>query len=342
MSKVPVTILTGFLGSGKTTLLNRALRDPNLKNTAVIVNEFGDIGLDHDLIEASSDSVVLLPNGCLCCSVRSDLVETLSSLYEKRQQSQIPAFDHVVIETSGLAEPTPVLEVLLSEPSVKARFAPAGIVATVDAVNGLATLDNHEQSVKQVAMANRIILTKCDLTDGQDEIRARLLDLNPGIEVLPTEGVDAGRLFKELLDETGEEGYGVLPADFSVRPAEGHGSHHHNARIKRFSVIRDQPWDLDTLRLLLDALATNAGPALLRVKGIINVKESPDHPAVVHGAQQLVHSLAWLAQWPSEDKRTRMVFITMDSDEGEILDLIDYIERLSSRTRSVRERARGA
>lgn len=339
MARTPVTILTGFLGSGKTTLLNRALRDPRLRGTVVIVNEFGEIGLDHELIEASSDSVVLLQNGCLCCSVRGDLVNTLIDLHQRQLQGELPAFDHVVIETSGLAEPTSVAEVLLAAPGVKPCFSLAGIVATVDAVNGQDTLDTHEQSVKQVALADRIVVTKSDL-HADDGLLERLKRLNPASEVVDVHEADPAALIRASRGSGFEPGWRpAAPAPHRPGLRGQDARSRHDERIGRFSIVRDEPWDLDMLRLFLDALAANAGPALLRVKGIINVEDSPDRPAVIHGAQQLVHSLTWLDRWPGEDRRTRIVFITMDQAAGDIEELVADIERLSRRTRAARERA---
>lgn len=343
MARIPVTVLTGFLGSGKTTLLNRALRDPQLEGTVVIVNEFGEIGLDHELIEASSDSVVLLQNGCLCCSVRGDLVETLIELHQKRLRGEIPRFDHIVIETSGLAEPTPVTEVLVAAPGVKSCYSLVGIVTTVDVVNGLNTLDVHEQSMKQVALADRIVMTKSDLMAPPDALRERLERLNPDCEILDAREADAGLLMRLIVRSPAEPAWRIVAAP-QVELQQLGGSaqgraHGHDERIKRFTIVRDEPWDLETLKLLLEALATNAGPHLLRVKGLIHMKDSPERPAVIHGAQQLVHSLSWLERWPSDDHRTRIVFITMDQGGEEIAALVEDIERLSQRTRALRERS---
>lgn len=345
MTKIPVTVVTGFLGSGKTSLLNRALRDPQLKATVVIVNEFGDVGLDHELIEASDDAVVLLENGCLCCSVRGDLVDTLIDLHQKRLRGQIPAFERVAIETSGLAEPTPITEVLGTEPRIKPCFTLAGIVTTVDAVNGSHTLDAHEQSVKQVALAHRIVMTKTDLLDRPNGLLDRLRHLNPSSEILANSEVDPSALIRfearpeqEPVWRIAPPEQGALHASVSGGDQHQHEVHRHDSRINRFSIIRDEPWDFETLKLLLDALATNAGSALLRVKGIINVSHSPDRPVVIHGAQQLVHSLAWLERWPSQDRRTRIIFITMDWNAQEIQDLIQDIERLARRTQAARVR----
>lgn len=340
MAKIPVSIVTGFLGSGKTTLLNRALHDPRLSRTVVIVNEFGEIGLDHELIEASSDSVVLLPKGCLCCSIRGDLVLTLVDLYQKRLKKALPEFDHVVIETSGLAEPSPILEVLGSETAVKSCYATAGVISTFDAVNGLETLDAHEQSVRQIALADRIVVTKTDLTRGADELLPRLRFLNPSAQIVEAVDANPGGLF-ELAIPASDGDWADEGASTGVFPAPVHSFHGHVSRINRFAIVRDEPWDRETFQLFLDALAANAGPALLRVKGIVALRDSPGRPAVVHGAQQLVHGVTWLDAWPSDDRRTRIVFITFDWTAGQIQELTEDIERLSSRTRAARDKARG-
>lgn len=338
MSRIPTTIITGFLGSGKTTLLNRGLRDPGLRHAAVIVNEFGEIGLDHDLIEASDDAVVLLENGCLCCSVRGDLISTLMDLHRKRARQQIPAFDHVLIETSGLADPTAVAEVFRSEPSVRGCYTLAGIVASVDAVNGLETLEAHDQWVMQVALADRIIITKSDLQARTDELLAQVRRINPNAAVLDACSVrDAGALF--LFHSTGgDEDCWTKPTS-TDRSGLDAGSQHglaHGERVNRFTVLRDEPWDMQTLDLFIQALVQNAGPSLLRVKGIIGIDESPQRPVVVHGAQHLIHKTSWLDEWPSDDRRTRIVFITLDWREEDVQRLVSDVERVSRRTRSAR------
>jgi G3E family GTPase len=236
-SKIPVSILTGFLGSGKTTLLNRILRDPGFERTAVIVNEFGDIGIDHDLIAASDDAVILLENGCLCCAVRSDLVTTLFDLYQRRAAGSIHAFDRIVIETSGLAEPTPVLEVLLSEPSVNARYVPAGIVTTVDAVNGEATLDAHIESVQQLALADRVVLTKTDLPQATPEGLQSLLDrirlLNPQAEIVyAADAQDAGAFLRFTPEQLLSHGWTFKSLDEANTPRQPHPTLQRRARLR--------------------------------------------------------------------------------------------------------------
>ena len=175
MSHTPVTILTGFLGSGKTTLLNRAMRDPSMANTAVVINEFGEVGLDHMLAAQSDDTIMVLENGCLCCTVFGDLVTTLNNLYHQREDGAIPRFDHVVIETSGLADPSPLIQAFLSDPTLAGLYRIGAVVATVDAVNGPHTLDEHIESVRQVALADQILITKLDLVEAGRSGRSRSL-----------------------------------------------------------------------------------------------------------------------------------------------------------------------
>ena len=189
MPHTPVTILTGFLGSGKTTLLNRAMRDPAMAKTAVVINEFGEVPLDHVLAAQSDDTIMVLENGCLCCTVFGDLVTTLNNLYHRREEDDIPRFDHVVIETSGLADPSPLIQAFLSDPTLAGLYRIAAVVATVDAVNGPHTLDEHVESVRQVALADQIFITKLDLVDParvkavEEALTARLRRLNPAAKI---------------------------------------------------------------------------------------------------------------------------------------------------------------
>jgi G3E family GTPase len=317
---IPVAVLTGFLGSGKTTLLGRLLKSPEFSRTAVIINEFGEVGLDHDLIETSEESFIELQTGCLCCSIRGDLARTLADILGRRDRGEVTAFERVVIETSGLADPAPILHALMSDAGLSERLALAGVVTTVDAVNGFATLERQPESVKQVAVADRLILTKTDLLEGGAEpLTARLAALNPSAMLIEASfgAIDPARLF--------DIGAGAWAGSSSHVPAwlgldaladtRAHGHHHdragaHDPEIFCFAIVREAPIRAVTLTLLLEALAEHCGGDLLRLKGIVNIAESPDRPAVIHGVQHVFHPPAWLDRWPSADRRTRLVFIT--------------------------------
>jgi G3E family GTPase len=323
---IPVAVLTGFLGSGKTTLLGRLLRHPDFARTAVIINEFGEVGLDHELVEASEESFVELRTGCLCCAVRGDLALTLEDLLRRRDAGTVTPFERVAIETSGLADPAPILHTLMSDAGLARRLALAGVVATVDTVTGLATLERYPQSVKQVALADRLILTKTDLAHAQcAELAARLTALNPTAKRLQASfgEVDPARLF--------DMGYPAslrardLPAwlglDGHSAPAAGH-----HEQISCFAILRNEPFKAITLTLVLEALAEHCGSDLLRLKGIVNIAENPDRPAVIHGVQHVFHPPVWLDGWPSRDRRSRLVCIGRDIRQAWIEALINAIE----------------
>lgn len=371
-SKIWVTLITGFLGSGKTTLLNTLLNHPAMSQAAVIVNEFGEIGLDYDLVERSDESVVQLANGCLCCSVKGDLIDTFRDLHIQRNAGTIPHFDRVVIETTGIADPMPILQIVFTNPMVMNHYALDGVVTTVDAVNGPSSIDRFTECVKQAAIADRIIVTKVDLvtdTEGRekvDELTGKLRSLNPAAPIVKTatEEIDPSDLFgsgmfdpetkkidlatwidPELYEETealmiaepSEDGMDeetlAYYREHGHTPEERHHRHHnHDSSINTFCLTRDEPMSLDMLRNFLEGLANEAGPDLLRVKGIVNVDEKPGQPAVIQGAQQIFHSLDWLPEWPSDDRRTRIVFITRDIDKAYIEDTLGLIERVAART----------
>ena len=329
--RIPVSIITGFLGSGKTTLLGRLLRDPAMCRTAVIINEFGEIGLDHELIETSDESFVQLSNGCLCCNVRSDLVLTLGDLAARRAAGTVPQFERVVVETSGLADPAPVLHALMTDRDLCDIYALDGVVTTVDAVSGMATLDEYEVSLRQAAVADRIVLTKTDMPGAQAAATtARLARVNPGAPVL---GVVQGAVAPAVLFDSGiYDVRGKHPdvhawlAHEAVAAAGGRARHHHDGDLMSFCIVRDKPLRAVTLALMLSALAENCGTDLLRMKGIVGVAERPDRPAVIHGVQHVYHAPVWLEAWPSADRRTRMVFIGRNMRESWVRNLLDLLD----------------
>lgn len=342
MSRIPVSLITGFLGSGKTSLLNRLLRPPSAARTAVVVNEFGSVGLDHDLIEASDDHVVLLSNGCLCCAMRGDLVTALDRLYRAAQANSATAFDRVVIETSGLADPSPVIQLLLSEPSLSARYELDGVVTVVDAVNGEATLDAHLESVKQVAVADRLLVTKQDLlgdTGVLATLLARIKAINPVASLMAGDEITL-TIFSGTQQRRGDEfNAHWLRPEFYSGVGSLSAARSHDQRFSSFCYTRDEPMSEMALQLLIDAIGENLGPQLLRIKGLVNVLERPGTPALLHGAQRLLHGVEWLPDWPSDDLRTRIVFITLDAGRDTIEELVEFADRIAANTQRARHRA---
>ena len=372
MNKIWITVITGFLGSGKTTLLNTLLKHPEMNQAAVIVNEFGEIGIDYDLVERSDENIVQLANGCLCCSVKGDLIDTFRDLYIQRNAGTIPFFDRVVIETTGIADPAPVLQIIFTNPMVMNHYSLDGVVTTVDAINGVSSLGRFPECVKQAAIADRLILTKSDLVEVADhgekvkDLSDRLRALNPAapIVVRNTGDVDPADLFgtgmfnpetktidfnswlnpEQYLSETIENPFNANEADSEATISyykdrghtpehrRGNDNHHHNPLIKTFCIVREEPMSLEMLRMFLEGLSNEAGPDLLRVKGVVNIENEPERPAIIQGAQQIFHSLEFMDRWPSEDHRTRIVFITHNIDKKYIEDTMSLIERVAERT----------
>jgi len=319
---IPVSVLTGFLGSGKTTMLGHLLRQPEFSRTAVIINEFGEIGLDHELIETSEDSIVALTTGCLCCTVRTDLSQTLQDLLRRRDEGSCSRFDRIVIETSGLADPAPILHALMTDPIIAARLTLGSVVTTVDAVNGCATLEREPVSRKQVAVADRIVVSKLDLAErvAESALLRQLDALNPAAPTLrATHGcIESTSLFDAAFCDR-------RAGDAWLAEAARHAHHDHDTEITSFAVIRTAPIQAIALTLFLEALAEHCGADLLRLKGIVNIAESPHRPAIIHGVQHVFHPPAWLDRWPSADRRSRMVFITRRIPQPWVGVLLDAI-----------------
>jgi G3E family GTPase len=330
---IPVSLLTGFLGSGKTTLLNRLLHDPAMAETLVLINEFGEIGLDHHLVQSVDAEMIVMASGCLCCTVQSDLSDTLRCMAIDRVRGKVPHFRRVVIETTGLADPAPILHTLMQDPMIAAHYRLDGVITTVDAVHGIGQIERQPEAAKQAAVADRLVMTKRDLATDADmeELTRRLATLNPAAPILATD-VPIARLFDAGLYDPGTKSLEVrrwLQAEtYGDDHHHDHGHDHdhhahdqadqspadvnrHDARIRATCITIDEPLPWEAFVSWIESIADQRGEDLLRLKALLNVA-GRDKPIVVHGVQHLFHPPVELASWPDDDHRSRIVVIARD------------------------------
>ena len=309
---VPVTIITGFLGSGKTTVLNHLLRQPSLADTVVIVNEFGAVGLDHLLIEQAIEDAVLLKNGCICCTVRGDIADTLETLWQRRESGELPPFRRIAIETTGLADPAPVAHALLAEPGVRYACRLDGIVTTVDALHGAMQLERQEEARRQVSMADRILLTKTDIASAAQiaETEARIAALNPSASLrhVVAGNVGADDVFDLGPDEARLEQW-LRPLDSDSHHGHRHLPFRHADEIGSVVLRHDKPLAWPALQRWLDSVLSLRGDAVLRLQGLVWL-HGESQAVVLQGVHHVVHPPVHLDRQAEQDGATRIVLIT--------------------------------
>ncbi|MEO1114478.1 MAG: GTP-binding protein [Pseudomonadota bacterium] len=334
--RIPVFLLSGFLGSGKSTLLNAFLDDPGVQDTAVIINEFGDVPVDHLLVRRGETTISQVSTGCLCCSDTTDIRKTLDDLQSAARDGLTARFTRVIVEMSGLGDPAPLVNALSADDtgSLALRaarpdpvFYLAGVVTLFDMVEGSSSVENHFEALKQIAFADRIVLTKTDVTRASGEthdiglLSQELRALNASAEIIDRRKVDFSTLFSPrpyAAVDQGEDVIGWLALEAAMAQEAGHGARpdeatglsRHGAGIRTFSIVRETPLPEDRFDRFLALLQNSAGQRLLRVKGIIASADRPGEPLIVHAVQHSVSDPVRLPAWPDDDRRTRLVFIT--------------------------------
>jgi len=341
---IPVNLITGFLGSGKTTLLECALRSPELGTTAVLINEFGEVGLDHYQLQRVDEATVLLESGCVCCTIRGDLRDSIRDLYDRRERSLVPPFERLVIETTGLADPVPIVTTLTADPVLCHHFRIGNIVTVVDAVNGLSNLASFEESRRQAAVADRLVISKCDIADAPaiNRLRASLRRLNPTAVQIDAarDPVSAARLLTGDIDDPvakSEEVRRWLTEEQDLIPGYGHdGDDRHSHDISRhgddivaFSVRLDEPLQWSAFAVWLTMLLNRHGRAILRIKGLLHVAGVPT-PVVIHGVQHTIHQPTHLAAWPDGAPQTRLIVIAKGVDRARVETSLAAFNRLAT------------
>ena len=324
--RLPVNILTGFLGSGKTTLLNRMLRDPAFAHCAVLINEFGEVGIDHHLVESVEGDVVLLQSGCICCTIRGDLSAAIRKLHDQRERGRIPAFTRLLIETTGLADPTPVLATVMHDPVLRHHFRPGNVIATVDAVHATGQLERHPESRKQIALADRLVLTKTDLAPpgSVDSLTGELAVFNPAapIVVVDSRPVDADALLgQDVFRETGkidEVGRWLRAAGQRKYFPVHRGNPNLHGEIHAFVLEPGESIDWAAFSLWLSLLLHRHGERVLRVKGLLQV-DGAETPVAIHGVQRLMHPPQHLAHWPDSVCGSAVVFIVEGLESARVI-----------------------
>lgn len=365
VDRIPVSLLTGFLGAGKTTLLNQLMKHPDMAGTAVLINEFGEVGIDHHLVEKLDDTMVLLDSGCLCCSVQGDLIAALKQLHQRASKREIPPITRVVIETTGLADPVPVIYTLMEERFVSARYVCDSVLTAVDATHGLSQLDRHQEAVRQVAMADRLLITKCDLADPatRADLDARLDTLNPGALRLEVRNgrINPDQLFgsgiystagklpdvaawlgeEQVLEERAREAEAAAPVRWNNKPAPRPQTRRHDDSVTSFVVRFDAPVAWYGFAVVMGRILESYGPRLLRVKGLMSVA-GDDLPQVIQCVQNVAYPALRLPAWPAggpfDDRHGRLVFITRDlgaEEEDVIRTLLAHLPPNAAAARAV-------